>query len=49
MGLILLLLLFASGVSAWTGKIHGIVVSNICMDSSLELEYHEGFLLSLSF
>lgn len=51
MGLILLLLLFASDVSAWTGEIHGRVVCDVCGDSSLGPEDHvlEGFSLSLSF
>ena len=51
MSLILLLLLFTSDVSAWTGEIHGRVVCDVCGDSSLGPEDHilEGFPLSLSF
>ncbi|TKY46856.1 Pollen Ole e 1 allergen/extensin [Spatholobus suberectus] len=40
MGLILLLLSFALGVSAWTGEIHGRVVCDVCGDSSLGPEDH---------
>ncbi|KAL2322625.1 hypothetical protein Fmac_027004 [Flemingia macrophylla] len=39
-GLILLLLSFALGVSAWTGEIHGRVVCDVCGDSSLGPEDH---------
>ena len=38
MGLILLLLLFASDVSVRTGEIHGRFVCDICGDSSLRPE-----------
>lgn len=50
-GLILLLLLFASNVSAWMGEIHGRVFCDVYGDSSLGLEDDvvEGFSLSLSF
>lgn len=47
---LILLLLFASDVSAWIGEIHGRVVCDVCGDSSLGPEDHvlEGFPLSLS-
>lgn len=41
MDLILLsLMLFGLGVSAWTGEIHGRVVCDVCGDSSLGPEDH---------
>ncbi|PNX91098.1 hypothetical protein L195_g047227, partial [Trifolium pratense] len=38
--MVLLMMLFALGASAWTGEIHGRVVCDVCGDSSLGPEDH---------